>query len=253
MAIAEFGRIHRPVGDPLGVALDTVLGPGWRWSGPEGQALPLQPRAVGLAAFGARGGPGWLDESTAWAVEDLLAAFDEVGRRGGPIDLARRPVVRDGWHPGRTVALVVARMEVGIVGQLHPRACDRWDLPDGTVAGELLLEPMLALAGAAAGRAVRAPRLTRHPAVVVDVAVVAPDALDVASIARLLSEAAGGLLDDLRWFDEFRGHQLPDGHRSVGFRLRLQDAERQLTDADADEVLQRVEVAVTAAGASLRA
>jgi len=89
--------------------------------------------------------------------------------------------------------------------------------------------------------------------VVVDVAVVAPESLAVASIAALLDEAAGELLDDLRWFDEFRGPQLPEGHRSVAFRLRLQDEQRQLTDADADEVLQRVERAVSAAGASLRA
>ena len=253
MAVTEFGRIHRPVGDPIGAALDAVVGPDWRWAGPDGQPLPLQPRAVGVAAFGARGGPGWLDESATWVIEDLLASFDEVARRAGTGILERRPIERDGWHPGRTVILLLAGVEVGIVGQLHPHSCERWDLPEESVAGELLLEPMLAVATSAGPRAAAAPRLVRHPAVVVDVAVVAPESLAVASIAALLDEAAGELLDDLRWFDEFRGPQLPEGHRSVAFRLRLQDEQRQLTDADADEVLQRVERAVSAAGASLRA
>jgi phenylalanyl-tRNA synthetase beta chain len=97
-----------------------------------------------------------------------------------------------------------------------------------------------------------APRLVRHPAVVVDVAVVAPDALPIADIAAVLRSAAGELLDDLRWFDEFRGSQLPSGSRSVGFRLRLQDPDRQLTDGDADAVLVRVGEAVKGLGAALR-
>ena len=252
MAIVEFGRIHRPVGDPIGTALDAALGEGWRWHGPDGQPLPLQPRAVGLAAFGVRSGPGWLDEGDGWTVEDVLAALDEIARLTGAGPLVRRPVDRDGWHPGRTVIVELDGIEVGVVGQLHPRTAEGWDLPDGTVAGELLLEPFLLREGSDGGSAAQAPRLVRHPAVVVDVAVVAPSALPVAEVAALLGAAAGDLLDDLRWFDEFRGQQLPEGHRSLGFRLRLQDPDRQLTDADADGVLRRIEQAVTGAGATLR-
>jgi phenylalanyl-tRNA synthetase beta chain len=251
MAVAELGRIHRPGGDPLGGALDSLLGAGWRWTGPDGRPLPLQPRAVGLAAFGARGGPGWLDERATWDVEDVLAVLDELVRRAGVGPLVRRPVSRDGWHPGRTVVLELGGVEVGIAGQLHPRSAETWDLPDPVVAGELLLEALLH--HARDGLAVAsAPRLVRHPAVVVDVAVVAPEDVPLAAIADLLRRTVGGLLDDLRWFDEFRGAQLPQGHRSVAFRLRLQDPERQLSDADAESVLTAVADAVTSLGASLR-
>jgi phenylalanyl-tRNA synthetase beta chain len=251
MAITELGRVHRPVDDVLGTVLDALLGTGWRWSGPDGQALPLQPRAIGLAAFGALGGDGWLTEDRVWEVEDVLAAFDELARRADVGPLVRRPVVREGWHPGRTVVLELSGAEVGIAGQLHPHACDAWDLPEPVVAGELLLEALLHPARDGL-RIPTAPRLVRHPAVVVDVAVVGPEDLPVARIAEALRAAAGELLDELRWFDEFRGSQLPAGTRSVGFRLRLQDAERQLTDEDADAVLARIGDAVTAIGAALR-
>jgi phenylalanyl-tRNA synthetase beta chain len=251
MAVTELGRIHRPVDDALGGALDALLGDGWRWHGPDGQALPLQPRTIGVAAFGSRGGDGWLDESAAWDVEDVLAAFDELARRADHGPLRRRAIERDGWHPGRTVVLELAGIEVGIAGQLHPHACDAWDLPEPVVAGELLLEPLLHPARDGI-RVPVAPQLVRHPAVVVDVAVVAPETVTVAAIAETVRSAAGVLLDDLRWFDEFRGPQLPEGHRSVGFRLRLQDADRQLSDADADGVLGRVGEAVKGIGAALR-
>lgn len=251
MAITELGRIHRPVGDPLGDALDAVIGDGWRWQGPDGLPLPLQPRTLGLAAYGSRGGIGWSDDDAAMTVEDVLAVVDELVRRSHLAALTRRPIERDGWHPGRTVLLELEGVEVGIAGQLHPRTADAWDLPERTVAGELLLEPLLHGRDRAAALAT-APTLVRHPAVFVDVAVVAPEALTVADIMATVGEAAGALLEDLRWFDEFRGDQLPDGHRSIGLRLRLQDPERQLQDADADAVLARVAAAVEALGASLR-
>jgi phenylalanyl-tRNA synthetase beta chain len=251
MAVAELGRIHRPADDPLGSALDGALGTGWRWLGPDGQALPLQPRAVGLAAFGARGGEGWLDEQDVWDVEDVLAVLDELARRAGAPGLIRRAVERDGWHPGRTVVLEVDGVEVGIAGQLHPHSADAWDLPETVVAGELLLEVLLHPVRDGL-RLATAPRLVRHPALVLDVAVVAPEPTTIDLIDRTLREAVGDLLDDLRWFDEFRGSQIPAGHRSVAFRLRLQDPERQLSDADADAALTRISSAVERIGASLR-
>ena len=251
MAVCELGRIHRPVDDALGDAVDALIGRGWRWAGPDEQPLPLQPRAIALAAYGARGGDGWLSEGLRWEVEDVLAALDELGRRAGIGPLQRRPVEREGWHPGRTVVLVLDGTEVGIAGQLHPHDADAWDLPDPVVAGELLTEVLIERSNASLGLT-SAPRLVRHPAVVVDVAVAGPATVLVADIVDVLRSAAGELLDDLRWFDEFRGPQLPEGHRSVAFRLRLQDPERQLTDADADGVLKAIEQAIRAIGASLR-
>jgi len=255
LAVAEIGRIHRPADDPLGDALDRLLGPAWRWWGPDGQALPLQPRALGLASFGLRHGPGWLDEGAVRGVADVLAVLDELARRAGVAPLERRPIDRDGWHPGRTVQLLLDGVEVGIAGQLHPSEADRWDLPEPVVAGELLLEALLTRrdGSSPAAPVVTAPRLVRHPAVVVDVAVVAPEAVTVAQVVAAIREAAGALLDELWWFDEFRGAQLPPGHRSVAFRLRLQDAERQLNDADAEAVLASVSHGVTAIGGTLRA
>jgi phenylalanyl-tRNA synthetase beta chain len=251
MAVTELGRVHRPADDPLGAALDQLLGDGWRWLGPDGQPLPLQPRTLAVAAFGVRGGEGWLDESAEWDVEDVLAVLDEAARRADVGPLGRRAVERDGWHPGRTVVLELDGVEVGIAGQLHPHTCDAWDLPEPVVAGELLLEPLLHPAREGV-RVPTAPVLVRHPAIVVDVAVVAPEAVTVAAIVEVVRAAVGELLDELRWFDEFRGSQLPPGHRSVGIRLRLQDPDRQLSDADADGVLTRVAEAVRALGASLR-
>lgn len=252
MAVMELGRVFRPSDDIMGVELDRLLASGWRWSGPDGLALPVQPRVLGLAAFGIRSGPGWLDEASTWSVEDVLAAIDEVVRRIGGAALGRMAVERDGWHPGRTVQLLRDGVEVGLVGQLHPLEVERWDLPEPVVLGELVVEALQRMSPSDGASPVGAPQLVRHPALVVDVAVVAADTSSVADVADAVRTGAGELLVELSWFDEFRGAQLPQGHRSLAFRLRLQDSDRQLSDEDADGVLSAVEGAVAAIGASLR-
>jgi phenylalanyl-tRNA synthetase beta chain len=149
-ALFELGRVFRPVGDALATALDgahETLGAGdWRWRDPDGAELPVQPRSLAFAAQGLRLGDDWLDVDDRWSVHDVLAVVDEVVRRLLPADprpARARPVERDGFHPGRTVALHLAGHEVGLVGQLHPAEADRRDLPEPVVVGELVLEPFL--------------------------------------------------------------------------------------------------------------
>ncbi|MEX2504465.1 MAG: phenylalanine--tRNA ligase subunit beta [Egicoccus sp.] len=265
-ALVEFGRLFRPADDALGDVLD-AFGPAmadgdWRWTTPEGGPLPIQPRSVALAAQGLRLGDHHLDPEDRWSVYDLLAVVDRMVARAAPPNadwrLERAPVERDGFHPGRSAALVLRPtaesdpVEIGFVGQLHPEEADRRDLVEPVVVAELLLEPLLRAVPPAGHPPVAARTLVRHPAMTLDVALVADDAVPYAALEQAVREGAGGLLDGLWWFDEYRGEQLGEGRRSVAIRLRLQDPERQLTDADAEAVIEAIAARADAMGATLR-
>ncbi len=257
VALTELGRCFRPVDDPLGTALDAVIGPRWRWTDPAGEPIPLQPRVLALAAQGRKLGEGWLDTEATWSVWDVLDVLDRVARRLAPPEdptwqLERHAITREGFHPGRTAALVLQGQEVGVVGQLHPEEAERRDLPEPVVVGELLLEPFLAVTPEAGHRPVPARTLVRHPAMTVDVALVADDEVTYATLERTVRLAVGPLLDELWFFDEYRGAQVGEGRRSVAMRLRLQDPARQLTDADAEAVIESVATAAAGVGAALR-
>jgi phenylalanyl-tRNA synthetase beta chain len=260
-ALVELGRLFRPDGDELGAVLD-AFGTGWRWTAPDGGPLPIQPRTLALAAQGLRLGERWLDQDDRWGVYDLLAVLDEVVARLAPPDapwmLTRVPVERPGLHPGRTASLRLAGIpgaeeaEIGLVGQLHPEESDRRDLPEPVVVAELLLEPLLRRIPDAGHPAVRARELVRHPALTVDVALVAEDAVTYATLERVVRRGAGDLLDGLWLFDEYRGEQVGEGRRSLAIRLRLQAPDRQLTDDDAERVIERVAGEARTVGATLR-
>jgi phenylalanyl-tRNA synthetase beta chain len=256
-ALVELGRIFRPVDDPLAAALDAVIAAEWRWRAPDGQPLPLQPRTIALAAQGLRLGVDWLDPGGHWALDDVLVVIAEVAERLAPPDddawrVTLEPTARDGLHPGRSAAVLLRGQEIGIVGQLHPDEADHRDLPEPVVVGELLLEPFLAAVPEDGYAPVSARALVKHPALTVDVALVADDAVPYAALEDAVRSGAGALLDELWWFDEYRGEQVGEGRRSVAVRLRLQSSDRQLTDEDAERVIGAVAGAAGELGATLR-
>lgn len=253
--VFEYARIFRPAGDPVEGTLE-VFGDAWQWRDPDGGALPTQPRTLGVAAQGLRLGHGWLDPDQQWSVYDVLALFDEVVARLAPPDeptwvLRRQMSERPGFHPGRSAALLLRGVEVGFVGQLHPDEAERRDLPEPVVAGELLVEPLLEHLSDAVPP-IQARPLVTHPAVTIDVALMADDAVSYDDLTAAVRVGAGDLLDDLWLFDEYRGEQLGAGRRSVAMRLRLQAPDRQLTDEDAERVIAAVGREAELTGASLR-
>ena len=80
----------------------------------------------------------------------------------------------------------------------------------------------------------------QHPGVERDLALLLPASVTADSVMSTLRGSAGELLDDVRIFDLYLGEGIPEGTRSVAYRLYLQAGDRTLTDDEADGVVQRV-------------
>jgi phenylalanyl-tRNA synthetase beta chain len=83
-----------------------------------------------------------------------------------------------------------------------------------------------------ASAGIRFKPLPTTPAADIDVALLVPDGVEASTVERVLREAAGELLEQLTLFDEFRGHGVPDGQRSLGWRLTFRHPERTLRDKE---------------------
>ena len=103
------------------------------------------------------------------------------------------------------------------------------------VAFEIDVEPLLAIA-----RISRAQHLPRFPAVERDLAVVVEETVAAGAILAAIKESAGDLLEHVGAFDEYRGTQVPDGHKSIAFTLTFRSPERTLTDAEVDKVMSEI-------------
>ncbi len=85
-----------------------------------------------------------------------------------------------------------------------------------------------------------------------DLAFVMPDDTPAERLERALRQAAGDLLVSCELFDVYRGQGVDPGTRSLAFRLRLQQRERNITDADIAAVRERCIAGAERLDATLR-
>jgi len=202
--------------------------------------LPVQPRHLGIALAGTRGGRAvdWAD-----AAEAVLA----VGRALG-VPLTLQAAQSEPWHPGRCAEVLLDGTRIGFAGELHPRVVAALDLPARTVTAEADLDLLVAAAEAAGP--VAAPVVSPYPPSSVDVALVVDAATPAAQVEAALRDGAGELLEELRLFDVYAGPQVGEGRRSLAFSLRFRAPDRTLTDT---EVLAARDAAVAEAAARVGA
>ena len=65
-------------------------------------------------------------------------------------------------------------------------------------------------------------------------ALLVPDALPAAEVERVIRAGSGAMLEQVTLFDEFRGTGVPDGKRSLAWRLTFRHPERTLRDKEID-------------------
>ncbi|MDQ3865554.1 MAG: phenylalanine--tRNA ligase subunit beta [Actinomycetota bacterium] len=127
-------------------------------------------------------------------------------------------------HPGKTASLAQ-----GVVGELHPR------LGEGWAAFELDLGALLD----ALPSRVLYQEVIPFPAVRQDLAFVVDEDVSVAEVMSAAREASPDLRE-IRVFDVYRGGQIPDGRKSIAFRVAFQSREGTLSDEDARRIRERI-------------
>jgi len=94
--------------------------------------------------------------------------------------------------------------------------------------------------------------LTSLPAVLQDIAVVAPEEVSAADVVALVRDAGGELLVSARVFDVYAGEQVGAGNRSLAVRLEFRAADRTLTDEEVAALRDVIESALGSIGGRLR-
>ncbi len=150
----------------------------------------------------------------------------------------------DRLHPGRTASLWVRGNRLGTFGQLHPQLRQERGLSDSVYAFELALDVLLNELDQDERITPAFQPYSTYPPSDRDIAFFAPTQVSVAELQRTITRAAGNLLDKVEIFDEYRGKNVPEGQRSLAFRLIYRASDRTLTDTDIEPVHQKVREAL---------
>jgi phenylalanyl-tRNA synthetase beta chain len=204
-----------------------------------GDTGTLEPRWAAIALVGARRDPGWQGDGGPVDVYDAKGYAEHVLATFGLPTQTRLGGRLGGFEPDSHASLVTETGDVvAEVGEVAAAARERFgvDVPVFVAALPLDRLPWLPVAP-------RYQPLPRFPSVQRDMAFSIGDpGMAVAAVQAAIGRAAGPLLRDVAVFDVFR---LPDGTRSVAWRLTFQADDRTLTDEEINTIHRRVADAVS--------
>ncbi|MGC9505402.1 phenylalanine--tRNA ligase subunit beta [Baaleninema sp.] len=164
----------------------------------------------------------------------LQSVFDRLS-----LEVQYRPDSSDErLHPGRTASLWLRGRQLGRFGQLHPQLRQERELPDEVYVFELELS--LLLEALPSTQVPKFKAFSTFPASDRDLAFFAPVSVSVFDLEKVMSKAGGKLLESVELFDEYRGENVPEGQRSLAFRLVYRAIDRTLKDKEIDDAHQKV-------------
>ncbi|WP_338848080.1 phenylalanine--tRNA ligase subunit beta [Massilia sp. W12] len=155
-------------------------------------------------------------------------------------------------HPGRSAAVMLDGVQIGVLGELHPRWQQHYDLPLAPVLFELDVQALQARHVPKYQDVPKFQPVQRDLAFVVTQQTAAADLIKVFDAARQ-SIPACAILQSMNLFDEYRGKGLGEQEKSLAFSVTLQDAQATLQDEAVEAAVSAlVALAAERCGARLR-
>ena len=193
--------------------------------------IATQPERLAALAFGSAWPEQWAAKPVA---VDFFDAKGDLEALAGSRALEFGPGHHAACHPGRCATVRVAGRDVGVVGELHPRLQQKYELPGPTVLFELLTEPLLA------GDYPRFQGVSRMPVVRRDLACLFPEDIPVGVILGAVRARLPASVRAFDVFDQYRGPGISAGQKSLAFRIVMQDTDRTLTDSEVEAVVASI-------------
>jgi phenylalanyl-tRNA synthetase beta chain len=208
-----------------------------------------QPKRVAAIAYGPAVDEQWGVASRAVDFFDVKADLEALFSPR-PVRFAKTE--HPALHPGRCASVEVDGKVVGILGELHPRWLQKYDLPQAPVLFEVDAEALRARAVPNYTEISKFPGATRDLALVVKQDVPAQVLID-AFQAEIASNELGKLVQAVVLFDEYRGKGLEADEKSLAFRFGLQDTQSTLQDEAVEAIMAALASAAQQYGAKQRA
>lgn len=160
-------------------------------------------------------------------VEALLELFHLTQLAGwSALDLAF-------LHPGQSAALSLNAQAAGYLGRLHPDICARLEAPPCCVI-ELDFEKLLEYAP----RRITTHALPRYPAVERDVAIVVDRDFAAQQIIDWFKNSGNALIEYVEVFDQYIDAPIPEGKKSLAYKISYRAEDRTLTDTEINALHQ---------------
>ena len=139
-------------------------------------------------------------------------------------------------HPGQSAVFSLDGVELARIGALHPRVASVYKFRQTVLVAEIEFEKILKYP-------IVSPRyssLPKLPSSSRDVSALVPDTVSWNEIVEAVSGLGFGEIVSVNVFDVYKGRGIPDGMRSLAFRVTYRSGSRTLTDEEVASMHEQV-------------
>jgi phenylalanyl-tRNA synthetase beta chain len=199
------------------------------------QNLPREPEMLTALWTGAR-------NDTSWHQPEIPCDFYDIkGCVEGLIQALKVDKVRftkmpaeacDYTRPGYSARILAENLQVGLVGEIHPRVRSNFDLKQTAFIFELELDKIISLIPPVTG----SRPIPRFPAIYRDITIIVDRGIETQTILAAVDNIGEDLVDRLHLFDVFEGDPIAAGKKSVSFRVTYRSTTKTLVDNDVNDL-----------------
>lgn len=200
---------------------------------PRPNDLPSEPEVLCGILSGPRQERSWLGDSEPGDFFDAKGVIESLFSRLG-VDADFKEGRDKGLHPRRQASIVIAGSNVGIVGEVHSKVLEAFEISEPVYLFEIDLTACLPFT---VSRKVFEP-VPRFPAMVRDVALVVDSGVSHRRVQDIIKSFS--LVARVGIFDVYTGEQVPPGKKSLAYRITFQSSTHTLTDEEVDKVQREI-------------
>lgn len=138
-------------------------------------------------------------------------------------------------HPGQQAALTIDGNPVGVMGKLHPRLAEEFDVSHPVYLFELFLNQLSLFDS----KKIHS-EISKFPEVRRDIALLVNRAIPCAKIQDTIKNVGGDLLKEVFLFDVYEGDKIPLHLKSVAYAITLQAISRTLIDDEVTALINQI-------------
>ena len=199
------------------------------------QVLPREPEMLIALWTGARTDASWYSRETLCDFYDIKGAVEAL-TRALKVDSVRFTAMADEsceyTRPGHTAQIVASDVQVGLVGEIHARVGENYDLKQAAFIFELDLEKLAGLIPQAS----KSKPIPRFPAIYRDITIIVDRKIETRAVLETVENFQEELIESLHLFDVFEGDPIAAGKKSVSFRITYRSPGKTLEDEDVTDL-----------------
>ena len=203
----------------------------------------LQTNKIAGLAYGSATPEQWGETNR---TVDFYDVKNDVLALLGMQQLTFRAAQHPALHPGRTAEIVHNDQVIGVLGELHPRWTQKYDLPQSPLLFELNLAAALNQS-----KIIYQP-VSKFQPVRRDLAFIVDEQVTAQQLLNTLAKVDHPAIQEIALFDVYRGQGVAEGKKSLAVKIILQSLEQTLTDEEVDKIVTEIIDFAKQIGAELR-